>query len=97
MPDHEYRVLPAPERATKTRDKTEDGHARALADVLNAEARQGWEFIRAETLPVKERAGLTGTRMAFRTLLVFRRPFAARDGTREAMKLLENRGGSDPA
>jgi hypothetical protein len=46
---------------------------------------------------VKERAGLTGTRMAFRTLLVFRRPSAARDGTREAMKLLENRGGSDPA
>lgn len=97
MHDHDYRVLPAPDRAAKTRDKGEDGHARALADVLNAEARQGWEFVRAETLPMKERAGLTGTRMAFRTLLVFRRPRDAGDGTRAALRLLENRRGGDPA
>lgn len=97
MPDHEYRVLPAPDRAAKTRDKGEDAHARALADVLNAEAQQGWEFVRAETLPMKERTGLTGTRMGFRTLLVFRRPRDGQDGTRAAMKLLENRGGNDSA
>ena len=93
MPNHEYRVRPAPDRAAKTRDKDDDGYARALADVLNTEARQGWEFLRAETLPMKERAGLTGTRMGFRTLLVFRRARGIddQDATRAAMKLLENR------
>ena len=93
MPNHEYRVRPAPDRAAKTRDKDDDGYARALADALNAEARQGWEFVRAETLPMRERVGLTGSRMGFRTLLVFRRPREGRDhdATRAALKLLENR------
>lgn len=93
MPDHEYRVRPAPDRAAKTRDKGDDGYALALAGVLNAEARLGWEFVRAETLPMKERTGLTGTRMGFRTLLVFRRPRDTDDhgATRAALKLLENR------
>lgn len=93
MPDNEYRVRPAPDRAAKTRDKDDDGYARALADVLNAEARLGWEFLRAETLPMKERTGLTGTRMGFRTMLVFRRARTAdvHDATRAALKLLENR------
>lgn len=99
MPDHEYRVRPAPDRAAKSRDKGEDAHARALADILNAEARQGWEFVRAETLPMKERAGLTGTRLGFRTLLVFRRPRDMDDhaATRAALKLLEDRSDADPA
>ena len=93
MPNQEYRVRPAPDRAAKARDKDDDGYARALADILNAEARHGWEFLRAETLPMKERAGLTGTRMGFRTLLVFRRhqDITDQDATRAAMKLLENR------
>lgn len=93
MPKLEYRVRPAPDRAVKTRDKDDDGYARALADVLNDEARRGWEFLRAETLPMKERAGLTGTRMGFRTMLVFRRQrdMDEHDATRAAMKLLENR------
>lgn len=97
MHDHDYRVLPAPDRAAKTSAKGEDAHARALADVLNAEARQGWEFVRAETLPMKERTGLTGTRMGFRTLLVFRRPRDDGYGTRAAVKLLENRDDNDPS
>jgi hypothetical protein len=97
MPDHEYRVLAAPDRATKARDKGADPFAQAVQDVLNAEARDGWEFIRAETLPQVERSGLTGTKTGFKTLLVFRRPTGIDDGeaTRAALKLLENR--ADPA
>lgn len=97
MPDHEYRVIPAPARAPKSKQKGTDPFARSIQDVLNAEARDGWEYLRAETLPQQERSGLTGTRTGFKTLLVFRRPIGVKetDATREALKLLENR--EDPA
>ncbi|PWR01749.1 hypothetical protein DKT77_16700 [Meridianimarinicoccus roseus] len=96
MPDYDYRVIPAPDRAGKSRRKGADPFAETLADALNAEARGGWEFVRAETLPVRERVGLTGSRTGFRTMLVFRRPAEGidpekADATREALKLLENR------
>ena len=34
---------------------------------------EGWDYLRADTLPVDERSGLTGTKTSFQNMLVFRR------------------------
>lgn len=76
MNSYEYKVLPAPARGDKVRGvkTTEDRFAQTLGALLNAQARDGWEFLRAETLPAEERAGLTRTKTVYLNLLVFRRP-----------------------
>lgn len=91
----DYKVLPAPARARKVKGAAtpEDRFAATLSEVLNAQSQDGWEFVRAETLPSEERTGLTGTRSVFRTMLVFRRPADIEESqaTREALRLLEDR------
>lgn len=76
MQRYEYRVVPAPARAEKLRGvrSTEDRFAQTLAALINAQARDGWEFQRAETLPSEERVGFTKRRTVYLNLLVFRRP-----------------------
>ena len=93
MTRFEYKVMAAPTRAPKVRgaDSVESRFAVALAGVLNREGMDGWEYLRAETLPVEERAGLTGTRTSFRTVLIFRRP-AGPSATADSPRLIENRG-----
>ncbi len=78
MPDFEYTVIPAPARGEKTRAaKTPaDRYAHALTQALNGMAAQGWEYVRAETLPSEERSGLTGRATVWMNVLVFRRPLA---------------------
>jgi len=75
MTEYEYRVLPAPSKGEKPAGvkSADNPFAATIETALNAEARDGWEFLRAETLPVTERQGLTGSRTVFQTLLVFRR------------------------
>ncbi len=76
MQRYEYRVVPAPRRGEKARGvKTaEDRFALALTSLMNTLGAEGWEYLRADTLPLDERAGLTGgTRTSFQNLLVFRR------------------------
>lgn len=73
---YEYKVVPAPRRGEKARG-VKTGEARfalAMTGVLNAMATEGWNYLRAETLPLDERSGLTGTKTSFQALLVFRRP-----------------------
>ena len=93
MTRYEYKVMAAPTRAPKVRgaDSVEARFAVALAGVLNREGMDGWEYLRAETLPVEERAGLTGTRTSFRTVLIFRRP-AGPAAAADSPRLIENRG-----
>lgn len=76
---YEYTVIPAPARGEKTRAaKTPaDRYAHALAAALNDMAAQGWEYVRAETLPSEERSGLTGRATVWINVLVFRRATAA--------------------
>lgn len=75
MSDYEYTVIPAPARGEKTRAaKTPaDRYALALTGALNGMAAQGWEYVRAETLPSEERSGLTGRTTVWMNVLVFRR------------------------
>lgn len=75
MPVYEYTLHPAPTRAEKHRElKTNaEKFGQTLADVMNGMARDGWEFLRSETLPAEERAGLTSKTTVMHTFLVFRR------------------------
>ncbi|MDP4032342.1 MAG: DUF4177 domain-containing protein [Pseudorhodobacter sp.] len=75
MQHFEYKVVPAPRRGEKTRDAktTPDRFAAALTRLMNELAREGWDYLRADTLPCDERAGLTGTATHFQNMLVFRR------------------------
>lgn len=81
---YEYKVVPAPVRGEKLRGvrTTEDRFANTLGVVLNSQARDGWEYLRTETMPSEERAGLTGTRTVYLNLLIFRRATAGNDQPR---------------
>jgi hypothetical protein len=73
--NYEYRVIPAPRRAARARGaSSEERFALSLASVMNDMGREGWEYVRADTLPLDERAGLTGgTKTSYLNMLVFRR------------------------
>ena len=75
---YEYKVVPAPVRAEKARGaKTSaERFALTLNGLMNQLGAEGWEYIRADTLPCEERAGLTRTRTTFQNMLVFRRPLS---------------------
>ena len=75
MTHYEYRVVPAPKRGEKVRGlrAAEDRFAVALANVMNAQAAEGWEYQRTETLPAEEREGLMGKATVFQNMMVFRR------------------------
>lgn len=75
MQAFEYKIVPAPKRAAKIKGlkTTEDRFARTLTDTVNELARDGWDYLRADTLPVEERVGLTGRTTTFQHMLVFRR------------------------
>ncbi|MBO9408550.1 DUF4177 domain-containing protein [Shimia sp. R9_1] len=73
---YEYKVVPSPTRGQKGKGiKGPEGRfANALELHMNDLAAEGWEFVRAETLPHEERSGLTSTTTTYRTVLVYRRP-----------------------
>ena len=75
MSGWEYKVVPAPTKGIKARGvKGPEGRfAHAIEALMNDMGAQGWEYLRAETLPSVERAGLTGSTTQWRNLLVFRR------------------------
>lgn len=75
MQRFEYKVIPAPRRGEKTKGAktTEDRFAFALTQLMNSLGREGWDYVRADTLPCDERVGLTGTKTTFQNMLVFRR------------------------
>lgn len=75
MTAYEYTVLPAPDRGEKAKGaKTPaDRFALALTEELNRMGADGWEYVRAETLPTEERSGLTSRTTVYHNVLVFRR------------------------
>lgn len=79
MQRFEYRVIPAPRKGEKARGAktTGDRFALALTHLMNEMGAEGWEYLRADTLPCEERVGLTGKTTTFQNMLVFRRPLAA--------------------
>ncbi|MDO5631284.1 MAG: DUF4177 domain-containing protein [Paracoccus sp. (in: a-proteobacteria)] len=75
MKNHEYTVIPAPERGERIKGLKTPGerYAHTLSAEINRMAADGWEYVRAETLPSEERSGLTGRQTVYLNLLVFRR------------------------
>ena len=86
MSSYEYTVIPAPARAEKTKGaKTGiERFAATLTDTLNDMARDGWDYVRAETLPAEERSGLASRSTVYHNVLVFRRALAAPATRQEA-------------
>jgi hypothetical protein len=88
---YEYRVIPAPRRGVRgpsgadAPKTTEDRFALAMTQLMNSLGREGWEYQRADTLPVDERAGLTGTKTSYQNMLIFRRVLVAHTPMREPM------------
>ena len=87
MQRYEYKVVPSPRKGEKARDAktTPDRFALALTSLMNRLGQDGWEYLRADTLPCDERVGLTGSKTSFQNMLVFRR-FV--DAASEALPLL---------
>jgi hypothetical protein len=81
MQTYEYKVVPAPVRGEKERGArtVPERFGVALGNLMNAMARDGWEYLRADTLPCEERVGLTGRTTQFQNMLVFRRSLAPLD------------------
>ena len=79
MQQFEYKVIAAPRRGEKApgAKSTPERFAVALSHLMNDLGAQGWDYLRADTLPVDERVGLTGTKTSFQTMLVFRRVLEA--------------------
>ena len=72
----EYKVMPAPRRGTRVKGaKGPTGRfANAMETTLNKLAADGWEYIRAESLPADERHGITMRKVeTYQNVLIFRR------------------------
>lgn len=91
MQRFEFKVIPAPRRGEKARGvkTTEDRFALALTTLMNELGGEGWDYVRADTLPCEERAGLTGTKTTIQNVLVFRRalPFKMGESTSDRLIL----------
>ena len=76
---YEYKVIPAPTKGLKAKGvKTSpDRFANALQTAINVLAGDGWEYVRAETLPSEERERLMGKTTVFQNMLIFRKPLEA--------------------
>ncbi|MEM6490233.1 MAG: hypothetical protein AAF677_18525 [Pseudomonadota bacterium] len=75
--NYEYKVIAAPEARRKRRGAGGPGDriAASMADTLTAEANDGWEYLRTDVLPVRERGGwFSRSEEVYRAVLVFRRP-----------------------
>lgn len=76
MTYYEYKVIPAPEQGDKHRNvkRPEDRFALTLAALMNEMGAEGWEYLRADSLPCTESRGLFGrSATTMHSLLVFRR------------------------
>jgi hypothetical protein len=75
---YEYKVIPAPRKGekSKTARTTPDRFANTLTLLMNRLGAEGWEYLRADTLPCEERVGLTGRQTTFQPMLIFRRALA---------------------
>jgi hypothetical protein len=102
MQRYEYHVVPAPRRGEKARGAktTEERFALALTQVMNDLGRDGWEYLRSETLRCEERVGLTAKATAFQHMLVFRRtlqtaPLTAPASPQAACRAVQDWGSPD--
>ncbi len=92
MQTYEYKVVSAPRRPKRVKGARTvvDRFARTLTDLINSEAAEGWEYLRAESLPVEEKKGmLSSASENYHSVLVFRRAVktAVTDAPRQEPRL----------
>ncbi len=76
MAEFEYKVVPAPRKAGRAKGVRghDEKYAYTLGEIMNKMAADGWQYLRAESLPVDEKAGMMGkTTEKYLSLLVFQR------------------------
>ncbi|WP_226550030.1 DUF4177 domain-containing protein [Celeribacter naphthalenivorans] len=91
MPRYEYLTLPAPRKGEKSKAaRTPEARiAQAMQSLLNEKGREGWEYLRADLVPMEERAGIASKTVNYHTVLVFRRELGA---AAEMAATLETKG-----
>ena len=76
MSSLDYKCVPVPRRPKKARGhKTPaDAMAAAMEAIMNAEAAQGWEYLRTDLVPMEHRTGLlSGVQESHQAVMIFRR------------------------
>jgi len=77
MSFYDYKVVPAPRRVKRGAGGGRSVHeqfAATLSETINAAAREGWEYLRSESLPAEEPRGwFRRGGETIETVLVFRR------------------------
>jgi len=89
----EYKVMPAPRRGARVKGaKGPTGRfANAMETTLNELAADGWEYIRAESLPADERHGITMRKVeTYQNVLIFRRLADTANAESDITALLED-------
>lgn len=74
---YDYKVIPAPKQIKRVKGMktTADQFAATLSEIINLTARDGWEYLRAETLTASEPGGMFKRGLeVVETVLIFRRP-----------------------
>ncbi|MEM9642405.1 MAG: DUF4177 domain-containing protein [Pseudomonadota bacterium] len=80
MQRFEYKAVSAPRRAKRAKGarSASDRFARTLTELINLDAQEGWEYLRADTLPMDEKKSMLGAaNETFQTVLIFRRVLSA--------------------
>ena len=92
MSNYEYQVVAAP-RKGKSGKGVKGGPAKfanAISGLMNEMAAEGWDYLRADTLPCEERQGLTSKTVKYHSMLVFRRAVADEVAPEEEPLALEH-------
>ncbi len=90
MQSYEYKAVAAPTRARRFKGVkgTANQFAMVISELMNDMASDGWEYLRSDSLPVDEKAGLLKGRVEnYHTLLIFRR---AKESAPEMAGLIED-------
>lgn len=76
MSDYEYKAVPAPREAKKVKGikGVHQRFSHLLTQAINSELAGGWEYFRAESLPVESKPGFMRSPVeTYQSVLVFRR------------------------
>ena len=98
MQMYEYKAVTAPRRAKRAKGArtTADRFARTLTEMINVEANEGWEYMRADTMPMDEKKGmLSSASEVFQTVLIFRRAVASGASVTELRPVLADKDGPE--
>jgi len=82
MGNYEYNVLPAPRRGKRAKGFKGDParFSNVLTELMNAQAAEGWEYVKSETFPMEVKQGMfKGSSETTQCVLVFRRALEEED------------------